>query len=308
VENLVRFGINLPNFGLGTTPESIARWAARAEQAGFDLLMVSDHVAQTPDVQAGFPGPFYDPLAILIWLAPQTNQIALGTSVLVLPYRHPLLTARLTTNLDQFSGGRLVLGIGAGWSAREFTALGVPYAHRGRLTDEYLEVLQRLWTQPATAYHGAHVAFSEVASSPRPARRPPIWVGGHARLALRRAVRYGDAWHPTSVSVAWIRHQALPELRCLADAERRPMPVLAPRIKLRITDSPLAEHDRRAGEGTLEQIRTDLEALVELGATHIVFDTTVLGQPRPLDQDDHDWVQIAQLTTKLIDLNTHALR
>ncbi|HEX3815772.1 MAG TPA: LLM class flavin-dependent oxidoreductase [Mycobacteriales bacterium] len=127
----MKLGLNIRNFGPSADPAGLLRWARFAEDTGFSLAMVSDHVAPTPDVSAIYPAPFYDPFSILTWLAGQTERIELGTSVTVLPYRSPLLTARIGANVDQFSGGRFILGVGSGWSEPEFTALGIPYQHRG---------------------------------------------------------------------------------------------------------------------------------------------------------------------------------
>lgn len=128
----MNLGLNLPNFGADATPRTLAAWASRAEETGFELVMVSDHVALVPEVQRrGFPAPFYDPFTALAWLAAKTKTIELGTTVTILPYRHPLQTARVAANIDQLRGGRLVLGVAAGWSRQEFEALGVPFSERG---------------------------------------------------------------------------------------------------------------------------------------------------------------------------------
>jgi alkanesulfonate monooxygenase SsuD/methylene tetrahydromethanopterin reductase-like flavin-dependent oxidoreductase (luciferase family) len=137
----VKFGINVPNFGPGTDPASLAEWVRSAGSAGFDLAMMSDHVAVTPDVAELYPPPFYDPFTTLAWLAGITERIELGTTVTVLPYRNPVLTARMAANTDQISGGRFILGVGVGWSKQEYAALGVPFGRRGAITDEYLAAI-----------------------------------------------------------------------------------------------------------------------------------------------------------------------
>ena len=151
---VMRLGINVPNFGPGTTPASLRAWIEFAEETGFSLAMMSDHVAPTPDVTALYPAPFYDPFATLSWLAAFTTRLSLGTSVAIVPYRHPLLTARLSANLDQFTAGRFVLGVGVGWSETEFAALGVPFAERGRITDEFLAVITRAWAESEPLLRG----------------------------------------------------------------------------------------------------------------------------------------------------------
>jgi probable F420-dependent oxidoreductase len=269
----MRFGVNILNFGSGTDPASLLSWARFAEDRGFDFAMISDHVAVTPQVAARYPTPFYDPFATLAWLAGQTERIELGTTVAVLPFRHPLQVARLAANIDRFSSGRLILGVGVSWAPDEFTALGVPFERRGALTDEYLEVITRAWGEDPLTYQGPTLSFSEVGTGPTPSRPIPVWVGGASPAALRRAARFADAWHPLNQTVDQLREHGLPALADAAHAAGRPMPALAPRLPLRITEDAVHAQRRPAGTGTLEQVRRDLAELAELGATHILFDT-----------------------------------
>src|SRR4051812_23224944 len=204
--------------------------------------MVSDHVVITPDVAEQYPAPFYEPFTTLSWLAGVTERVRLGTTVLIVPYRHPLLVARMAANLQRLSGGRLVLGVGVGWARQEFAALGVPFERRGRLTDEALATVRAAWADEAD-YAGPPV---------------PIWVGGHSAAALRRAVRYGDGWHPLRFRPGWLPGAA-DRLRALAEEAGRPVPALVPRILLRLTDAPLPDGDRLVGEGTIDQVRADLD-------------------------------------------------
>jgi probable F420-dependent oxidoreductase len=222
--------------------------------------MTSDHLAITPDVQERYPAPFYEPFTTLGWLAGVTRHIEIGTTVIVLPYRNPLEVARMAANVDQLSGGRLLFGVGVGWAEQEFAVLDVPFHRRGALTDEYLAAIKTLWTHDVASFAGRHVTFQEVHTAPRPVRtpHPPIWVGGASDAALRRAIRYGDAWHPIRIRIDWLRDTGLPRLQQLAAAEGKPLPALCPRIRLRLTDTPLPEEQRVAGEGTLDQVHADL--------------------------------------------------
>ncbi|MCH6163976.1 TIGR03619 family F420-dependent LLM class oxidoreductase [Streptomyces marispadix] len=284
----MRFGVNILNFGTGTGPSTLLRWARYAEERGFGFAMISDHIAVTPEVAEQYEAPFYDPFTTLAWLAGRTERIELGTTVTVLPFRHPLLTARAAANIDRFSGGRLILGVGVSWSESEYRALGVDYRRRGAITDEYLDVVTRAWRHERISHHGEFVSFDDVATGPLPLRVPPVWVGGASRAALRRAVRHGDAWHPLNQRMRFYREQGLPALRRIADEEERPVPAFAPRLPLLLTDSPLEEDERLAGQGTLGQIRSDLDGLAELGATHVLFDT-YRGEPssmRPQQEDE----------------------
>ncbi len=253
----MRLGVNVPNFGPGTSPDILRRWALTAEGLGFGLLMISDHVAVTPDVAGQYPAPFYEPFTTLAWLAGQTRDIQLGTTVLVVPYRHPLLMARMAANLSDLSGGRLVLGVGVGvgWAEQEFAALGVPFRQRGRLTDEYLLAMRAAW-QDSGDYRSGSI---------------PIWVGGNSDAALRRAARLGDAWHPLRFTPEWIE-AAASRLRSAATGPGRPAPAFVPRIALRLTATPVTGAERLAGHGTLEQIAGDLEQLRLLGAEVVILD------------------------------------
>jgi alkanesulfonate monooxygenase SsuD/methylene tetrahydromethanopterin reductase-like flavin-dependent oxidoreductase (luciferase family) len=251
----MRIGVNVPNFGPGTDPLVLRRWARTVEALGYDLLMISDHVVVTPDVAEQYPAPFYEPFTTLAWLSGVTERVRLGTSVLIVPYRHPLLMARMAANLNRLSGGRLVLGAGVGWAREEFEALGVPFEQRGRLTDDHLRAMRGAWADE-----------DDYRSGPI-----PIWIGGNGEAGMRRAVRLGEAWHPLRMTLPWLR-DATQRMKVLANELERPVPALAPRIVLRITDAPVTGPERRAGEGTIDQILHDLEELRLLGADDVVLD------------------------------------
>src|SRR5262249_23243374 len=305
----MKFGINILNFGPGASPDSLERWARFAEDAGYHFLMISDHAAITPDVQALYPAPFYDPFISLAWIAALTKKIELGTTVTILPYRHPLQTARIVSNLDQLSGGRLILGVGIGWAKQEFEALGVPFNHRGALTNEYLDVIRTYLTNDVASYEGRFVSFRDVHTGPPSARspHPPIWVGGSSEAALRRAARYGDGWHPIRPRVDWLRDIGLPLLSKIAEAEGRAVPALCPRIKLQLTDSPLAEDGRVAGQGTVEQVSIDLQGLASLGAEYVLLDTYA-GAPESTRHPENDWAMLLTLAERVLDLERQTLK
>lgn len=269
----MRFGVNILNYGPGTDPSTLLGWARYAEERGFGFAMISDHVALTPDAAEPYPAPFYDPFTTLAWIAGQTERIELGTTVTIVPYRHPLHTARVTANIDQFSNGRLLVGAGVGWARQEYAALGLPFERRGRMTDEYLEVITRAWTEETLSFHGEFVSFDDVSTGPLPTRRPPLWVGGNGPAAIQRAVRFADAWHPYNQRLPWLRDEGLPALLHAAEDAGRAAPDFAPRLPLLLTDTALDDDTRLAGQGTLDQVRRDVDELSELGATHVLFDT-----------------------------------
>jgi probable F420-dependent oxidoreductase len=295
----VKLGVNILNFGPGTSPDSLRAWAQFAEQAGFSIAMISDHVALTPDVSALYPAPFYDPFATLAWLAGETDHIELGTSVAILPYRSPLLTARLVANIDQFSGGRFVFGVGVGWSEAEFAALGLAFDQRGHITDEYLAAIQELWAADVVSMNGRFVSFHDVRTGPQPVRRPhpPIWIGGSSRAGICRAVRFADAWHPIDPRLTWLRDRGLATIRRAAEETGRRMPALCPRINLELSAVDRDEQDRRLGVGSLAQVLGYLDALAELGAEYVVLDT-YSGRPERRRKAGEDWHMLETVATR----------
>ena len=274
----MRLGVNVPNFGPGTEPGVLRCWAQTVEGLGFDLLMISDHVAVTPDVAEQYPAPFYEPFTTLAWLAGITGRVRLGTTVLIVPYRHPLLIARMAANLNDLSGGRLVLGVGAGWAAQEFGALGVPFRQRGKLTDDYLRAVRAAWADDAD-YRGGQI---------------PIWVGGNSDAGLRRAVDLGEAWHPLRFTMPWLR-KAVDRMTAFADQQRRPVPGLAPRIALRLAGAPVTGPGRLAGEGTIDQVLDDLAELSLLGAGTVVLDP-FNGDPGETHHPEVAWQALATVS------------
>jgi probable F420-dependent oxidoreductase len=275
-------GVNVPNFGPEADLDALLGWARFAESGGFSTIVVSDHVAPTPEVTALYPPPFHDPFILLAWLAGRTTTVRLGTSVIVLPYRHPLLTARMSAMIHGLSGGRFVLGVGSGWAATEFAALGLDVAARGRTTDAYLDVVVRAWANETVDADGDGLRFSDVATGPAPpGGAVPLWVGGAAPVAIRRAARHGTAWHPINPELAWLRDAGLPALAAAAADLGRPVPRLVPRIKARLQPEPAPE-GRRLGVGTLDQVVADLAALTACGADEIILDPNT-DEPRPRD-------------------------
>ncbi len=186
----MEFGVAIRNMGPQSDPDTILRCVQAAEERGFESAWVVDHIAIPPDDAEGSNGRYLDPLTTLAWLAGATSRIKLGCSVLILPYRPPLPTAKVVATLQELSGNRLLLGVGVGWMTAEFKALGVPRGERGRRTDETLDFLHRCFAADEVEAHGQRFLFR-----PRPAR-PPILIGGKGPHALARVIRFGDAWLP----------------------------------------------------------------------------------------------------------------
>jgi probable F420-dependent oxidoreductase len=234
----MRLGIALPNYGPLATPEALRRLAATAEEAGADGVWVSDHLVAPVDARSVYPYArrpaarpgalgviecFYEPLTTLAVLAGCTARVRLGVSAYVMPYRHPVVTAKQVATLDALSGGRVVLAVGVGWLREEFEALGVPFARRGRRTEEYLAVCRALWAGGEARWEGELIRLPAVRTGPPPAQRPhpPIWIAGNSPAAVRRAARVGDGWHaidlrPDEVAAA-VRRLAAEAVACGRD-------------------------------------------------------------------------------------------
>ena len=305
----MKTGVNLVNFGPAANPEVLAKWAKTVQSLGFHHLMTSDHVTITPDVAERFPAPFYEPLSMLGWLAGITKDISIGASVIILPYRSPLEIARAFANIDRLSGGRCILGVGVGWAREEYAALNVPFEKRGAIANEYLAAIRQLWTNEVSSYHGKYIRFTDVHSAPMPVQtpHPPIWVGGGSDAAIRRAVRYGDAWHPFRPTLDSLKNNGLPRLRETADREQRKVPAICPRILLRITGGDLPDGERVAGEGSVDQIKRDLAGLEELGCSDVLLDTYTddrIAARCP----DQAWRMLTTVADHMLDLTNETVR
>ncbi|MEW6268151.1 MAG: TIGR03619 family F420-dependent LLM class oxidoreductase [Thermodesulfobacteriota bacterium] len=245
----MKAGLYLRNMGPQSERALLLACARAAEAAGIDDLWVADHVAIPPDDAEGSGGRYLDPLATLAFLAGATERIGLGTGVLVLPYRPPLATAKWVATIQELSAGRLRLGVGAGWMAAEFRALGVPREQRGRITDATLAFLHDCFAYDQVEANGQRFLFL-----PRP-ERPPILVGGAPPHALRRAVEHGDGWMPTGGDVARLA-PAVEELRRRAAAAGKPEPAV-----VLVTSLPLDDEQRAADR---------VDELASIGVTGVV--------------------------------------
>lgn len=208
----MKFGISLVNRGALATPGNLLSITRQAEDRGFHSVTLSDHVVVPQETTHNYPyhpegrfpvadaHDYYEPLATLAFLAGATERIRIGTSVLILSYRNPVVTAKVCATADALSGGRVFLGVGTGWWEAEYRALGIPghFAERGPRTDEYMRIFRNLWTEERPAFSGDFHRYSNIDCSPKPVRKGgiPLLVGGHTRRALRRTAELGDGWHP----------------------------------------------------------------------------------------------------------------
>jgi probable F420-dependent oxidoreductase len=293
----MQIGFNLPNSGPLSEVASMTRIATEGEAMGFDYLTITDHVV-LPDMKVpGYPysesGEFYEDapterheqLIGMAYVAAKTSRIRLVAAVLVVPHRPAVLAAKMLATLDVLSGGRLVIGIGAGWLKTEFDAVvTTPFPERGAVTDEYIDAFKVLWTEPSPSFAGRYTKFDNIVLEPKPTQRPhpPIWVGGEGPAALRRAARVGDAWYPIGSNNKHL-YDTLPRLeagiaklrKTVADAGRAPGAVdVAFRVKrYGAAVPPLAsDGQRRLFSGSEADLIGDLRALKSMGVTAIDID------------------------------------
>ena len=206
----MKFGLSTVTRGVFSTADNYMAIAAAAERAGFDFLAVSDHLVVPAKFQSKYPyvpggafmvaqeGHCLDQLSTIAYLAGTTRTLRLLTSVMVVPHRHPMLTAKMLATIDVLSKGRLIVGVGAGWMKEEMELLGGSFEGRGKYTDETLAAMKALWSEPRASFAGEHVRFDAVVFEPKPVQKPhpPLWVGGESKGAIRRAITLGTTWYP----------------------------------------------------------------------------------------------------------------
>ena len=275
----------------------MTRIAAEGEAMGFDYLTLTDHVVLPNTKVPGYPyseiGQFYEDapterheqIVGMTWIAAKTSRIRLVAAVLVVPHRPAVLAAKMLATLDVLSGGRLVVGIGAGWLKTEFDAVvTTPFEERGAVTDEYIDTFRELWTKATPRFDGRYTRFDGIVFEPKPVQKPhpPIWVGGEAGPALRRAARVGDAWYPIGSNNKHLL-DTLPRLRAgiapLAQGHgrgrTRPASVgVAFRVKRYGAAVPptASDGERRLFSGSEADIIGDFRALRDIGVTAIDID------------------------------------
>jgi len=290
----MQFGFTLPVRGPLATHDGIVAIAQNGERLGFGFATMADHIVFPTEVRSKYPydasgkhpshGDALEQLSLMAFVAGKTERLRFVTSVMILPHRNPVLTAKMLATIDVMSRGRVTVGVGVGWLAEEFQALGAPdFARRGEVSDEWIEILKKLWTESPVAHAGRHYRFGPLRAEPKPVQRPhpPIWIGGHSRAALRRVARHGDGWHPIgTVATAPLRPQELGpllgELERLTAAEGRDFAKLTLSFvaRLRESDRPLTESERMPFSGSLTQIAEDVRTYRKLGFSMISTDFT----------------------------------
>ena len=283
----MHFGVGLPHFRRLASTEAIVTVAQQAEALGFDSVWVSDHIVVPRSAIPRFGEVFFEPFTTLAYVAGKTRRIRLGTSVIILPYRHPLFMGKALATLDVLSGGRLIVGAAVGWLAEEFEALGIPFTERGARSDEALAVMRTLWTEAEPTFEGRFFRFSGIKAEPKPLQKPhpPIWIGGNSPAAFRRAAEFGDAWHPSHRPVEEIAAGAeqFKELARKRGRDPSRLEIVA-RAPLRVVTNGKAPEPRPLLVGTADQVVEDIGAYRAAGVTGFMFDT-YYGNPAVNDQD-----------------------
>lgn len=265
----MEFGVCLPNYGLKSSKEGLIAAATRAEALGYRSVWATDHVLVPPE-QADPYGRTFEALVSLAHVAAATERVLLGTSVLVLPQREPILVAKQVATLDALSDGRVLLGVGSGWMEEEFRMLGASFHDRGARASEYLMALRALWASPHPEFEGRTVRFAETAFEPLPDQEggPPFWIGGSSPAAIRRAARLGDVWHPTHISPR--RVEALqPRLRREA-GQRRVGVAVRIRVRFGVEDGRPPE-ERQALGGDPPAMQATIRAYQTAGVESLIL-------------------------------------
>ncbi len=268
----MEFGVCLPNFGPKASPTGIVSIAQAAEELGFQSVWATDHVVVPKDHSYPY-GRLFEPLTLLSFLAAKTRDVRLGTSILVLAMRNPVVVAKEVAAIDILSEGRVILGLGAGWLAKEFEFLGAGFDRRGSYLDESIQLLRALWSEGNVNFHEKFFNITEAVFEPKPLQRggPPIWIGGNSESALRRAARHGDGWHPLGPDPRKLKGE-VEALRKLTDRRI----VIVPRMTVELNDVKPKIYKTASGEtryaisGDSKAVRQDIDLLGEAGAEGLV--------------------------------------
>jgi probable F420-dependent oxidoreductase len=288
------FGISLPTRGPLATKADIETLVRKAEALGFAYVTISDHILIPRQVAPEYPyaadGRLVSPvnwmeqLTVMAWVAAVSDKLRLLTSVMVVPHRNPVHTAKILATIDVLSGGRVTLGCGAGWMREEFEAIGTePFDERGKVTDEYIKAFRELWTAPEPAFAGDYVSFKDIYFEPKPVQPGgiPIWIGGESGPALRRAAMLGDGWYPIGgnpkfpLATAGLYAAATQKLEAMAEAAGRDPATIERSFVANWPETggpfQLASNERFLCTGSPDQVAEDIGTLARLGVRHMMF-------------------------------------
>jgi probable F420-dependent oxidoreductase len=304
----MKVGISLPQLGPQASAENLIKVSRRAEELGYDSAWVLERVLWPINPREPYPATpdgslpeayqiVLDPLETLTFVAAHTSRIRLGTSVLVLPYHVPIQLARRIATLDVLSGGRVDVGVGAGWSRDEFEAVGTPFERRGARCDEFLEAMIAIWSPDPVKFDGQfyHIPESRVGPKPFQKPHPPIYVAGFGQYTFDRAAKYGSGWNPSGIpSWEWLEGM----IKQLQETARRtgagPMAVVLRSFTVAFAQ---AAPTRQPMMGTLAEIKDDIQRLREMGVTELVHSPPSIGfGPPSIDEGIHVMEQLIEIS------------
>lgn len=291
----MEIGFGIPNRGPLATLENLSTMTQKGEEMGYDIVSVSDHIVVPKTIDSVYPynesgkfvssaaGEYMEQLATVSYLAGITSTIRLLTSVMVVPHRSPVLTAKILATIDVLSRGRLTVGCGVGWMKEEFEAIGAPpYEERGQVTNEYIRIFKELWTSDDPEFHGKYADFSDITFAPKPVQKPhpPLWIGGESPPALRRAAELGDAWYPIGSNpqfpVGTVEQYSEYRDRVRENARKvgRDPETLDFAYSVNWnneSEAEIVDGERRILTGTPQQLADDVKRLEELGVNHLLL-------------------------------------
>jgi probable F420-dependent oxidoreductase len=305
----MKIGFALPNIGPIATAEAVTKGAQRAEALGYNSLWTIERLLWPVKPQTPYPvtpdgslpeGYKYslDPLDALTFAAAHTKTIALGTSVLDIPYHNPVTLGRRLTTIDILSNGRLRLGLGLGWSKDEMDATGAEMKNRGAMADEFLKALKAIWTTDPVEFQGKFYKVPKSYISLKPVQKPhpPIYMAAFAPAALKRLATQADGWNPTAIPAAGMAQMFGEVKKMAAEAGRDPASLsMVVRANVLLAERPLPK-ERAIFSGTIEQIKDDAIACRDIGAHELFYDPTFSKGVQSLDR----WLALMEQLRKLI--------
>ena len=311
----MEIGISIPR--IPDVP-GLKRFVEMAETLGFESVLAGDHIVlptagtnqypYTADGSFSRPSsePFLETMTLLGYLAAFTDRIKLGSTVIILPYRNPVVQAKMFASLDVLTGGRIICGVGVGWLEKEFEILGLDYHQRGAMTDEFLGIMQALWSQNNPEFHGKYYDIDGIQFEPKPIQQPgiPVWVGGHTKAALRRTAKYGSCWHTTRQTPEFVAEN-LPYLRDRIKKEGRELSEVTVSLKrsLHFTDMGMNEGGYVRSGGSLvastREVLEDLHACQEIGINQLTYDFRVETVPDCIKVMEHIAEHILPVASRL---------
>ena len=283
----MKFGVCLTHYGREIRSSELVEAVEEIERLEFDSIWVTDHVVIPQGVREAqliYREHMLEAFTVFSYLAAVSRHAQIGSSIIVLAYRNPIVMAKMLASIDVLSGGRVVFGAAAGYMEGEFDALGLRFEERGDVSDEYLRVIRKIWTHDQTDFSGRYFNFDNVYTSPRPLQQPgpPIWIGGRSRRAMRRAVELGDGWHPIGLTPHEMREGRAYMARLCEQRKLPQVPTMSLRANLLVdgVSAPVGAYARRAGntpfKGDPSLIRDRVSEFEEVGVEHIVLDMATL--------------------------------